>query len=118
MTAPDARPDPASVCDYPNCDCPVSFPEGHRPSVKTECPRAEDDPAPVREEPDGLHSKMRALADTGHPKAGELREKADAFEAAAKGFYSDPQTVPVQKFMGAWARARRLYSECSGEPLV
>lgn len=29
----------SKVCHYPECDCAVSFPEGHRPSVKTECPR-------------------------------------------------------------------------------
>ena len=28
-------------CDYPNCDCPISFPEGHKPSRATECPRTE-----------------------------------------------------------------------------
>jgi hypothetical protein len=25
-------------CTYPNCDCPISFPEGHTPSEATECP--------------------------------------------------------------------------------
>lgn len=29
-----------------------------------------------------LSQKMRALADTGHPRADELREKADAFDHA------------------------------------
>jgi DNA-directed RNA polymerase subunit RPC12/RpoP len=28
-----------TACTYPNCDCAVSFPEGYRPSVATECPR-------------------------------------------------------------------------------
>jgi hypothetical protein len=65
-----------------------------------------------------LSDKMRALAETGHPRGGELREKADAFDVAANGFWGEPQTVPVKSFLGAWARARRLWSECSGEPLV
>lgn len=66
----------------------------------------------------GLHEKMRALADKGHARAEELRTKADAFEAAIKGFYAKPQTVPVKSFMGAWARARLCWSECSGERLI
>jgi hypothetical protein len=65
-----------------------------------------------------LFDLMRKLADAGHPRADELREKASAFEAAATGFYGDPQTVPAKSFLGAWARARRLWSECSGEPLI
>lgn len=27
------------VCDYPDCDCPISVPEGAKPSVATQCPR-------------------------------------------------------------------------------
>ncbi len=65
-----------------------------------------------------LSIKMHMLADTGHEQAVELREKADAFDAATKGFYSDPQTVEVKKFMGAFARARRLWCNVTGEPLV
>lgn len=65
-----------------------------------------------------LSAKMRALADRKHPQAAELREKADAFDAATAGFYGEPQTVDVRKFMGCWARARRLWSDVSGEPLV
>lgn len=65
-----------------------------------------------------LSDKMRALADTGHIAASPLREAADKFDAAAEGFYATPQTVPLREFMGKWARARRLWSDCSGEPLV
>ncbi len=65
-----------------------------------------------------LGDKMRQLADSGHPRACELREKAAAFDDAAQGFYAEPQTVDVKRFMGAWARARRLWSETSGEPLI
>lgn len=65
-----------------------------------------------------LSERMHALADTGHARADELREKADAFDAATAGYYSNPQTVDVRKFMGAFARARRAWCEVSGEPLV
>lgn len=65
-----------------------------------------------------LSDKMRALADRDHPRATELRENARAFDVAAAGFYAEPQTVPAKSFMGAWARARRLWSECSGERLI
>lgn len=65
-----------------------------------------------------LADKMRALADTGHPRAEELRQKASAFDTAAAGFYAEPQTVDVKKYVGTWARARRLWCDCSGESLV
>jgi len=38
---------PVERCTYPNCGCPVSFPEGHRPSVETECPRYAAVTAPI-----------------------------------------------------------------------
>jgi len=65
-----------------------------------------------------LSNWMRALADGGHERGAELREKADAFDAAALGFYAEPQTVSVKSFMGAWARARRLYSDCTGQSIM
>lgn len=65
-----------------------------------------------------LTEKMIALADSGHDRAQELRECAQTFDEAAKGFFSEPQTVSVGKFMKAWAQARVVYCECTGEPLV
>lgn len=65
-----------------------------------------------------LGAKMARLAAEGHERAADLREKADAFEAAASGYYGDPQTVGVKTFLGCYARARTLWCECSGEPLV
>jgi hypothetical protein len=65
-----------------------------------------------------LGDKMRALADTGHPDAAELRDKAEKFETATAGYYGQPQTVDVKSFMGNYARARMCWSRCSGEPLV
>lgn len=61
---------------------------------------------------------MRALADQGHDRAEELREKAKAFDAAAAGFYAEEQTVGAKSFLGAYARARRLWCDITGEPLV
>lgn len=65
-----------------------------------------------------LWERMRALAAKGHARAAELREHADALEKATAGFFADNQTVTVQKFMGAWARARKLWCEITGESLV
>jgi len=65
-----------------------------------------------------LSERMHALADTGHARADELREKADAFDTATAGFYAEPQTCTVTKFMGAFARARRLWCDITGESLV
>lgn len=64
-----------------------------------------------------LSKLMHALADTGHERAAELREKADAFDAAAAAFFS-ADAGDVKKMLGCWARARRLYSDCTGEPLI
>lgn len=65
-----------------------------------------------------LSQRMHKLADSGHPRADELRKMADAFDVATGGFYSEPQTVTVQAFMGAFARARRLWCDITGESLV
>jgi hypothetical protein len=35
---------------------------------------------------------MIALANTGHPRAKELRDKADAFDRANHGVFLDPPT--------------------------
>lgn len=65
-----------------------------------------------------LGKRMRALADQGHDRAEELREKADAFDKAAAGFYAEEQTVGAKSFLGAFARARRLWCDITGEALV
>lgn len=62
-----------------------------------------------------LSELMHALADSGHARAVELREKADAFDVATHGFMvAQPQTHTVRQQLGAWARASRVYSECGG----
>ena len=66
-----------------------------------------------------LATKMRERADKdGLPEGHPLRELAAAFDEACKGYYSEPQTYDVRKFMGAWSRARRAWCECSGDPLI
>lgn len=65
-----------------------------------------------------LWDRMRALADEDPANAVELREKADAFEKAALGFYAEEQTVGAKTFLGAFARARGLWCRITGEPLV
>lgn len=58
-----------------------------------------------------LSKQMHALADKGDFRAVELREKADALDAAADG-------KDMRKMLGAWARARRLWCDVTGESLV
>lgn len=65
-----------------------------------------------------LANRMRELAKTRDDLPADWIERADAFDAATAGFYAEPQTVSVQKFMGAFARARRMWCEATGESLV
>ncbi|WP_428419233.1 hypothetical protein [Methylibium sp.] len=68
---------------------------------------------------DGLPARMLARADAdGLPADHPLRTTAAAFAAAIEGFYATVQTVPVSRFMGAWARARRAWCEYTGEALL
>lgn len=69
--------------------------------------------------PTPLSEKMRALADGGHARAPDLYEKANAFDAAASAWEAGGRDKDImRRMLGAWARARRLWSECTGEPLV
>lgn len=65
-----------------------------------------------------LSKLMHALADGGHDRAAELREKADAFDVATAGMFAEPQTHTAKQLLGTWARARRVHCECTGEPLI
>lgn len=65
-----------------------------------------------------LSIKMHALADADHARGAELKSLACAFDQATAGYWAEPQTVSVAKFMGAFARARRLWCDITGEPLV
>lgn len=57
-----------------------------------------------------LGRQMRVLA-VDHPRGEELRVAADALDTAVSG-------TNMKKTLGAWARARRIYCECTGEPLI
>jgi hypothetical protein len=66
-----------------------------------------------------LAQKMRARAGVDAlPADHKLRVLADSFDAAAKGFYANPQTVKAPAFFAEWARARRAWCAYSGEPLL
>ena len=66
-----------------------------------------------------LSDRMRALAKSGHVRADELNAKAEEFDQKTERHYGpDGNTDTAKSMLGAWARARRLWSECSGEPLV
>lgn len=65
-----------------------------------------------------LWEKMRALAAGDHPRAAELLDKAQAFEAATHGYFNEEPTHTAKQFLGAFARARRLWCDITGEPLV
>lgn len=65
-----------------------------------------------------LSERMRALAAQRDDLPEGWSEAADGFDAATAGFYSDPQTVNVKQFMGAFAKARRMWCEATGESLV
>lgn len=58
--------------------------------------------------------KMYALADKGHPRADELRQKARAFDEATHGLMSvHPATHTVKQMVGCWDRAARVFDECN-----
>jgi hypothetical protein len=61
-----------------------------------------------------LSKKMHNLADSGHERAEELREKADFLDTVA----NEKENLSPKKLLGAWARARRLWCDCTGEDLV
>ncbi len=62
---------------------------------------------------------MRAHAAKVDGAMGErLIELASDLDAKTAGFYGKPQTVNVAAFMGAWARARRLWRDVTGEPIL
>lgn len=66
-----------------------------------------------------LSRQMRELANAGHPRADELRAKADEFDIKSAASLQEPVTEQKTKSMlGAWARARRLWSECTEHDLI
>lgn len=66
-----------------------------------------------------LATKMLAVANRDNlPQEHILRTLAEDFECAVKGFFGEPKTCDVKKFMGCWARARKAWCEYTGEPLI
>lgn len=61
-----------------------------------------------------LSARMIALANSGPPRAKELRDKADAFDRAAHGAFLDPPTHSLAQLMGCLEGARRVYEICGG----
>lgn len=56
-----------------------------------------------------LAAQMRALAEA-HERRDDLLAAADTLDAAV--------SLPIPQMIGAWAKARRLWCECTGEDLV
>lgn len=56
-----------------------------------------------------LAERMRKLAET-HERGAELIAAADEMDAAVH--------LSIPRLVGAWAKARRLWCECTGEELV
>ena len=65
-----------------------------------------------------LANRMRALAEKRDDLPEGFLAAADKFDAATAGFYASPPTVGVAKFVGSFARARRLWCEATGEELA
>jgi hypothetical protein len=61
---------------------------------------------------DALPDRMRELAASGHPRSDELVSAADDLDMVMRDY--DCARTLVRE----WARARRIWSECSGEPLI
>lgn len=59
-----------------------------------------------------LPERMRDLADSGHERADELRDLADELEETITDWKG------VSPMLATWMRARRIWCEITGEPLV
>lgn len=77
---------PANTCPYPHCDCAVSFPEGYKPSLATECPGGSTAKMPatayaarLARQRDALGLMLRKVLDAG---PGATRAQAEAYSAA------------------------------------
>ena len=65
-----------------------------------------------------LTDRMRELAKT-HPRGPELSEAARDFDLARLAYNGTcPPLITVEDFLGAWSRARMLWCECTGEPII
>ena len=65
-----------------------------------------------------LSNKMLELADKDNlPDNHELRTSAIAFNESAEKYFIDKK-YPTKKFLGNYARARRVWCEYTGENLI
>lgn len=66
-----------------------------------------------------LWEQMRARAELDKlPSTHEMNITANVLEATSYGFYANPQTATVKQLVGAWAKARLVWSKYTGEPLI
>lgn len=66
-----------------------------------------------------LPARMRERADADQLAADhELRTLADALDQAIDAFFSAPPKITVRQFVAAWARARLVWCNLTGEPLI
>lgn len=67
-----------------------------------------------------LSDRMRALAADRPGSAKRLLEAADNLDVAIKGYFTveGGQTHTAKEFLAAYATARILYCEITGEPLA
>jgi hypothetical protein len=73
--------------------------------------------ATVQEQATTLGKRLRDVA-KGRRDQGELEILAADFDSVANGFFGQPQTVTVGKFLATYAKTRRRYCEITGEDLV
>lgn len=62
-----------------------------------------------------LSKRLIALA-PGSGRRAEIADTADELDRACEGYFAEPQTVSIPKFLGAWARARKLYEHLNRDP--
>lgn len=67
-----------------------------------------------------LSDKMRALAADRPGSAKRLIEAADNLDIVVDGYFcnAEHQTHTAKQFLSAYAKARLLWCEVTGEPLV
>jgi hypothetical protein len=66
-----------------------------------------------------LPERMLALANKNKLSSDhEMREAAEHLKMACKAYFKEEPEISVFKFAGYYARARRLWCEYTGEPLI
>jgi len=64
-----------------------------------------------------LPGRLRAVG-RGRSDQQDFELMAVEFESAANGYFGEPQTCDVKRFVGTWARARKKLCSITGEALV